>query len=434
MSDFYEIAYAASAGRLCLFTGTGFSKAISGNEAPSWKELLEGVCGPLKNSASLKLALFPSEGRGYLNWEEAAQVIAIELAESGNNIHDVIAARIKDVSLKGDNAEVEKFLSKRSFKVITTNYDKLVEKLSGSADCLSLAPGFPIPRSESRVKIYHVHGSVDSPSNMIVTSDDYFRFMGSESYFSRKLSTILHENTVVILGYSLGDTNLKTIINNYKEFSKSHAIGSNIFLVSRQKINQHIKDYYSHCFGIRVLDELEICNFFKSLNDELPNTDTRLASSLESIRAVIYDGKKFTKEYLSIENSFFEIIASLAAIGLNINHLDVVKVLDRVIQEKIQLTNENGAWSQYEHLAKWLAHLASILELKGTPIEGTYLNAALKSMNMMSSDLYYGYSWQAYRIWKAKWSGIMTPNRALIRGYIMDKSSRSDAISLVSMR
>lgn len=92
---------------------------------------------------------------------------------------------------------------------------------------------------------------------MVVTSDDYFKFINGESYFSRKLSTVLHENTVVILGYSLGDTNLKAIISDYKGFSKSHVIGSNLFLISRSAVTQYIKDYYAHCYGIRVLDQME---------------------------------------------------------------------------------------------------------------------------------------------------------------------------------
>lgn len=31
MSEIYEIAYAAANNRLCLFTGTGFSKALNDN-------------------------------------------------------------------------------------------------------------------------------------------------------------------------------------------------------------------------------------------------------------------------------------------------------------------------------------------------------------------------------------------------------------------
>ncbi len=264
MSEFFEIAYAAVSNRLCLFTGTGFSKAITNNDAPTWQGLLESVCDLCNDPASLKMALFPSSGKNPLSLEEAAQAISIELIKKDKKIHDEVANIISGLALKGDNSQISSFLENRSFRVITTNYDKLVEKLSGEADCHSLTPGLPIPRSLARVKVYHVHESVDSPENMVITSDDYFKFINSESYFSRKLSTILHENTVVILGYSLGDTNLKAIISDYKGFSRNHVIGSNIFLISRSEVVQHVKDYYSHCYGIRVLDNLDVHQFFNA--------------------------------------------------------------------------------------------------------------------------------------------------------------------------
>ena len=431
MSEFFEIAYAAASKQLCLFTGTGFSKAVTNNDAPSWQGLLGSICDVTADPVGLKAALFPAGGKSPLSLEEAAQVISIELSKNDKNIHEEIATRIGSLTLKGDNLSIANFLANRTFKVVTTNYDKLLESLSGNTDCQSLAPGLPIPRSQSRVKIYHVHGSIDSPKNMVVTSDDYFKFINGESYFSRKLSTVLHENTVVILGYSLGDTNLKAIISDYKGFSRSHVIGSNIFLVSREEVDQHIKDYYAHCYGIRVLDLIEVRDFFKTLNAAMPEAETRLAQSIDNIQKVIYEKHRFMKDYLRIENTFFEIISSLAAIGLSINNERVVKTLGDVIKAKIELTQEDGAWVQYEHLARWLAYLASILELKGTSIEQTYLYATLRSMNTMRKELYVGYSWHAFRSWNSRWPGIIASNRALIRKYVEANTTWSDALYVV---
>lgn len=431
MSEFFEIAYAAASGKLCLFTGTGFSKAVTENDAPSWQSLLESICDITPKPEKLKNALFPTDDKSPLSLEEAAQVISIELSKIEKNIHVEIASRIDALELKGDNSTIIGFLTKKSFKVVTTNYDKLLESLAGEADCHSLTPGLPIPRSQARVKIYHVHGSTDSPENMVVTSDDYFKFINSESYFSRKLSTVLHENTIVILGYSLGDTNLKAIISDYKGFSRSHVIGSNIFLVSRAKVDQHIKDYYAHCYGIRVLDQMEVHDFFKSLNEAMPDAEKRLADSISNIKKVIFGKSNFTKSYLKIENSFFEIISSLAAIGVSINDERVVKALGNIIKTKIDLNTEDGAWVQYEQLARWLVYLASILELKGTSIEKIYLEATYRSMTTMRKSLYIGYSWHAYKSWSNRWSGIIASNRALIRKYIEEKTDWPDALAVV---
>ncbi len=432
MSAIYEIAYAAASRRLCLFTGTGFSKAVTDNEAPSWQALLEALCDLTKNTTALKSALFPTSGKHPLSLEEAAQVIALELSAIDKNIHDEISRLIGSIKLKGNNSVIEEFLLKTPLRVVTTNYDKLLEQVSGVADCQSITPGHPIPRAQARIKVYHVHGSIDSPQNMVVTSNDYFRFLNGESYFSRKLSTVLHENTVVILGYSLGDTNLKAIISEYKAFSNNHSIGSSIFLVSRSKVHQHVKDYYSHCYGIRVLDELDVHTFFHQLNKVAPELEKRTEVSIGNIKKVVLEGRKFKPEFLKIENSFFEIISSLAAAGFSVNDTRVVVTLGDIIKTKIEHTRVSGAWEQYEHLARWLIHLASVLELRGTSIEDIYLEAVKHSMTTMSKELRFGYSWHAFTSWNTRWPEIIASNRNIIRQHIVKSTGDADALYVVS--
>ncbi len=430
-NEYLEIAYAAALGQLCFFTGTGFSKAVTEDRAPSWQGLLESVCAAAQDPSALQASLFPGGKVGVLSLEETAQIISIELAKTGKSIHQEISTIIGSLHPSGDNSHVNDFISKRSFTVVTTNYDKLLEEMAGASECQSMTPGMPIPRAESRIKVYHVHGSIDCAKEMVVTSDDYFRFINIDSYFSRKLSVSLHENTVVILGYSLGDTNLKAIFSDYKVFSRTNVIGSNIFLVSRTATNQYVKDYYAHCYGIRVIDRTEISSFFKSLNEALPDAESKAGESIENIRKVIFDKHEFTEGYLRSETSFFEIIASLAATGLNINNKRVVKSIGQIIKTKIELTGENNAWAQYAQLARWLAYLATILDLNGTPIEQTFLDATLRSMNSMSNRYKLGYSWEAYLSWSSHWPGILATNRALIRRHIEASSTWADALAVV---
>lgn len=432
MSEFFEIAYAAATNRLCLFTGTGFSKAVSGNKAPSWQGLLEELCELLPNPEEMKGSIFPEDRAPQLSLEEAAQVISIKLSAIGKSIHEEIAKLIKEVDLDTDIEDIKEFFSNRSFRVVTTNYDKLAEELTGENSCQSITPGRPIPRSSANVKIYHVHGSVDSPENMVVTSEDYFRFINSDSYFSRKLSTVLHENTVIILGYSLGDTNLKAIISDYKGFSKSHVIGSNIFLVSRSPVDQHVKDYYSHCYGIRVFDSLNTEKFFQQLNEKIPKVERIADSSLKSIRKVVYESCPFKEAFLKLDDSFYRIISSLSAEGLSLNDGRVVEMLGDVIESKKELTLEHNAWEQYEQLAGWLVYLASIMEIEGTSIEEKYLKAALRSMNTMRREYYTGYSWHAYKVWKTRWSSVIASNRSLIKKHIEGSTDWSDALVVVN--
>lgn len=433
MSVFFEIAYAAATNKLCLFTGTGFSKSITDGQAPSWQNLIKPLCDLTRNPAALKAALFPDDGKNPLSLEEAAQIISIELQKIDLSIHDEVAKKIKELKLKGDNSAISNFLANKSLTVLTTNYDNLFEELVTDKNSQSITPGFPIPRSQAKIEVIHIHGSIDSPLNMIVTSNDYFKFINTESYFSRKLSTVLHENTVVILGYSLGDTNLKSIISDYKDFSKHHVISSNLFFISKSIVNRHIKDYYSHCYGIRVIDNIEVHRFFEKLNLEMPNVEKHTTEKFdEGIKKILFEDIKFNNDFVSLENSFYATIAKIGEIGKSINDPLVVTVLGKLIATKAELTNQPGAWEQYEHMARWLIYLGSILELKGTSIEETYVNAVMNSMQNMKPPYHTGYSWNAYKSWDSGWSQIINSNRDIIQKYIKEKSTWSYALEIVA--
>ncbi|MGY6160479.1 SIR2 family protein [Paraburkholderia strydomiana] len=432
MSVYFEIAYAAASESLTLFTGTGFSKSLTEGRAPSWQQLLEYICNSHEASAPLVQALFPVAGQHSLTLEEAAQAIQIQLKNAGRDMHVEVAEAIKLLELSGDNTATAAFFKANPLNVITTNYDKLVEKLVENQNCLSFAPGLPIPRSVAHTNVYHVHGSVDSPKDMVVTADDYFRFINAESFFSRKLSTVLHEETVVILGYSLGDTNLKAILSDYRGYSRKHLIGGNIFFVSRAPVSQLIKDYYSHCYGIRVLDQLEINVFFSAVNFYMNDARKTAATAVLNINEVLFNNKFWTDEYLRGPYSFYEIVAGVAAIGRSINDPLVVDMIRRVIDKKNLFTAVHNAWPQYEHLAQWLIYIGSILEIRGTILQDIYLIAVMRSMSTMSAKQELGYSWHAYTYWDQGWSNVISANRTLIRQYADGKLFKNDARALIA--
>lgn len=432
MSIYFEVAYAAESRRLCLFTGTGFSKAVTKNKAPSWRGLLEDACTALPNGAQLRTALLPPGAAPPLPLEEAAQVLDIEFRRNGLSLHEQIASSINALKLLGNNSDITRFLESSGASVITTNYDKLIEGLAGKANVQSISPGLPIPRSTADVLVYHIHGSVDVPSEMVVTSNDYFRFLNSESYFFRKLSTLLHENTVVILGYSLSDTNLKTILSDYRAFTRHHSISGSIILISRDSVDQHIKDYYAFSFGIRVVDATEIHEFFRGVLAALPEAQKSAATSKLDIRKVLYSKHKYLDNYLRLPASFVEIVAAISAIGVRLTDPAVVTLFGEVIERKKRFTNENGAWEQYGHLAAWLVHLGSLIDIDDTSLEPAFLTAAQRSMETMSSTGRVGLSWQAYREWSGGWERLLPGNRALVRRHVEASSHWPDALQVVA--
>lgn len=416
MSEYFEIAYAVAAKRICLFTGTGFSIDISDNKAPSWKKLLCEICDRHIDKEGFKETLLPSDSRAPLDLDEVAQSIQTELEKNGLSLHSKIAEQIEELELNGVGEKTREFFEKQSFRVVTTNYDKLAESLAGD-DVISTCPGRPIPRSDSRVKVMHVHGSIDVPNEMVVTSSDYFRFMEKDTYFSRKLSTLLHENTVVILGYSLGDTNLKTFLNDHLSFVQNHNASNSIFFFSRNKVPQEIRDYYYSCYGMRVIHEASIEEFFIKLAQQLPNAERRRDRAPINFNGVFVEGRGFKDTFLEKENSFFEIVASVAAHGASLEDENVVRILAQIITQKKSLAKKDGAWEQYTHLARWLIYLGSIVNIRGLALEETYLDATKYSMQDIRKKLVLGVSWNAASAWRAGWNKICADNRTLINSH-----------------
>ena len=431
MSEYFEIAYAATAKRLCFFTGTGFSKSISANTAPGWDQLLKQVCDEFIGDENFKESIFPTaKDAASLQLDEIAQVIKLELAKIGQSLHSCVAELIGKLKLDGTFPNAQKIFQEETFRVVTTNYDKLAEDLA-TENVKSVCPGRPIPRSDSRVKVLHVHGSVDVPERMVLTSDDYFHFMEKDTYFSRKLSTLLHENTVVILGYSLGDTNLKAILNDYLGFVRDHKVSNSIFFVSRKQVPQEIIDYYFSCYGIRVIEETEVEVFFENLNTQIPEAKKRYDRTLENYETVFSNKGSFKDDYLKKEKSFYEIVCSLGAFGGSLNDTIVVDAFDKIISQKIELSRENSAWTQYTHLAKWLTYLGSLLDVEGTSVENTSIEAVHFSMDRMGKKKW-ATAWEAYEVWDNQWRSLTLQNRSLLSEKLSGKALNDDALEVIS--
>ncbi|MBO6920526.1 MAG: hypothetical protein JJ858_19045 [Rhizobiaceae bacterium] len=181
------------------------------------------------------------------------------------------------------------------------------------------------------------------------------------------------------------------------------------------------------------MDDVSVAEFFRKMNLRIPSAKEEHAKGLDTIQKVVFENHFYTDKYLEAERSFFEILLSLSAVGMTINDPKLVEILGRVIDKKTELTGVKDAWHQYEHLARWLIHLARILDLKSSPIEDVFLSSTLKSMTRMSREKRLGYSWHAFNLWSRQWSSIKASNRMLIKDFITENTTDSDALYVVRL-
>jgi len=432
MYDYFEIAYALASQSLCLFLGTGFSKHITDGDAPNWIELLQECCDELDDPDSIKDDLFPND-KNTLPLEECAQIIELELKKEGKNLRNIIANIIDDIEVDEDKSQkVREFFDEHeNIKIITTNYDMLIENSIAPGKCNSYCPGKPIPKRKRSIEVYHIHGSTDSPNDMIITANDYYDFINIPSYFQNKIYSSIQENTTVIIGYSLGDPNLKPIFNYYSKNNLSSLNRNSLFYVTRSSTPLYMKDYYEFSYSIKVVKVLGIDTFLRSVERQYGEAEKNIEKRQATLKRVLRLNKMYKDTFLKLRLSFFHIIAAASAIGEDIKSRKMKELINKILKRKIELTSESQAWDQYDHLAEWLVYLGSKIDIKGTLLEETYLKAVNHSMRTMSREHYIGYSWEAYQTWRRHWESLTASNRDMITKYVEEEHVSRDAQRII---
>lgn len=215
-----------------LFIGSGFSRRHLGlpdfdtllRETSCFKGMHEYEYYKTKASSDLpKTAHFIAEDFRDMAWGnsnlrdfidkykkffiESNDVYKYYVSEYINTTH-----KLKKLTGYDKSDEIEKLKSASIDGIITTNYDTFVEEIfpdfkafSGQDELIQKNPQFI-------AEIYKIHGSVDSPRDIVITSDDYAKFEGKNKYLVAKLLSTFVERPVLFIGYSIADVHIQNIL------------------------------------------------------------------------------------------------------------------------------------------------------------------------------------------------------------------------------
>ncbi|MBC2717226.1 MAG: hypothetical protein HF978_18120 [Desulfobacteraceae bacterium] len=199
--------------RLILFIGAGCSMDAG---LPSWngliKDLLDKYQIKTNITDSIKLATILEQEIGKQKLCEAITEKLRLGPATGTALH-------------------EEIISLGSNLIVTTNYDHLIEDNFRKHDI----PPVVITRDEdipsidpTKTTIVKLHGDLDSPSSIVITSADYSRYKTKHKGFVDWLNLQSAINTVLFIGTSFDDPRLieadDHIINIFGEFRQSPLI------------------------------------------------------------------------------------------------------------------------------------------------------------------------------------------------------------------
>ncbi|MDK9899766.1 SIR2 family protein, partial [Klebsiella pneumoniae] len=63
-------------------------------------------------------------------------------------------------------------------------------------------------------EIYKIHGCINNQDSILINTDDYEQIEAKHKYIAAKLLTIFVEHTIFFIGYSLGDEDIRNILND----------------------------------------------------------------------------------------------------------------------------------------------------------------------------------------------------------------------------
>lgn len=229
-----------------LFLGTGFSLRYLKNSY-SWESLLKAIAFELTGNneyfhdlkgqvydkktdkydfmklASLlqeefnKVASIPENRNGKFKTINDEYYKKAEEGISSDKFKIYISHLLEKLELKEEkHEEIESIrqLSKNISSIITTNYDQLIEHITG----FEALVGNDILLSNPYGSVYKIHGSIEEPEGLVFTTEDYDDFDERYDLIRAQLISIFVHNPIIFIGYSVNDINIKKILSTIYKY------------------------------------------------------------------------------------------------------------------------------------------------------------------------------------------------------------------------
>ncbi|WP_298050441.1 SIR2 family protein [uncultured Paenalcaligenes sp.] len=236
-SHIENIRQANEEDRLALFVGAGVSKSSDSDyiELPLWDDLI--------NELKSDLALTKE-----IDYLKLAQLYYLEFGEQKytKTLKKYFPSNIMPSDLH------RTLLKLNPQVIITTNWDCIIENAIDQGGYLyeTISTDQDLVKSTSQRKFIKIHGDFKS-HNIVFKEDDYLNYSNNFPLMENYIKSIFSTHTVLFLGYSYNDTNLKYLMKWVQNHSNS---APPMYLVSFDSNRSQENYLKSHGITTLVLD------------------------------------------------------------------------------------------------------------------------------------------------------------------------------------
>jgi hypothetical protein len=247
-----------------LFLGAGFTKnaTSTGGESPvTWTELLAHLLDEISprrangRRSAIATSIAGQIRNGDLLW--AAQALESEFAEAGRLIDfkSIIAQTVDGPQSARfqPGKPHEALLSLDARTLITTNYDKVLERLFGDGYTYLTYKSDNIAESvrTGRPVVLKLHGTTDDPHGLVLTRLDFANLRQTGGQALTVVEALTLTRTVLFLGYGLDDPDLHLILEN--QMRASGSAPGHYLLAHARSVTDARRGVMANAFGVEVI-------------------------------------------------------------------------------------------------------------------------------------------------------------------------------------
>ena len=271
-------------GKLIIFVGAGVSM---NSKLPSWNELIRDYAE--------KLGMIKENEQRSFNGEETLEIPEIYYDKFGKiKYYEILEKRFNAREYSPNS--IHETLKKMNLNyIITTNYDKLIEDEFENKKIYDIiTKDNELPYSKTNKAIIKMHGDLKN-RNIVLKKSDYDNYEKNFPLISTFIKGLFTSNTILFIGYSLNDVNVKDIINWISEILEDDF--RKVYLVDFQENNILLEEKYKKNELVNRISLDIINNREETLKNFLEEIIEKKEIILNKENFTIYEDLNYLTEY-----------------------------------------------------------------------------------------------------------------------------------------
>lgn len=249
--------------KLVIFVGAGLSRSAG---LPDWKKITMEILA--ENIKTI------SKATGFYSALENDVMTPLEVLDKIQNDKKIILEGFeRKLKINDNKSKIHRSISEISRKIITTNFDRLIESNSSIENIITHDSQYNLSKIDDCDEfILKIHGDINQADKCIIFTSQFDELYKGESLGVFQLQKLLSENTCLFVGFSFQDPYVKELFEYIQE--KYNGFGKKNFIISTGEMN------------IPGITTIKLSNY-----DELPGYFNNLVSfsphSFEKIKHAI---------------------------------------------------------------------------------------------------------------------------------------------------